>query len=332
MVRRQKSTVPPLAPMKTPIRRWIPWTLALALPLSLCAAEKSKAKSGEQAVLKVKEVVETSSAAHGSRKYDCTYFTLQTGTKEYVLQYKSLPEEDARDNPKDINDGCSGYGMVKPSACWYGHGFIDASMKGIPKTDIRFYRAKVKVLKDVGERVGYDLVFDTEGGPITVRTVAVGGRDELFVAVRGSTGAAGDHVDLEVKFRGYPVGFTGELDRWVHTASADLGNQGKTETTAALNMEKDNWALIADHSLTDPKGGQLGLLWLPGKLEKGTANHWQNYAVQITFSKADMKPEHRFMVCHFEGTTWQDAKKQMADLAKEAPSLIPQALDGWDSR
>lgn len=318
--------------MKTKLIYRTPCILALALPLALSAAEKPKAKGGEQATLRVKQVAETSSAATGSRKCDTTYFTIVTGTREYQLMYKSLPEEEARENPNVVNDSCSGYGMVKPSNCWYGHGFIEASMKGVPKSDIRFYRAKVKVLKDSGDRVGYDLVFDTEGGPITVRTVAVGGRDELYLAVRGSTGSAGDHVDLEVAFRGYPVGFQGELDRWVHAASGDVGNKGQADATGNLDMAKDNWALLADHNLSDPKGGQLGLAWIPGKLEKGSVLHWKNYAIQVAFSKGDLKPEHRFMVCHFDGASWQDAKKQMSDLAKEAPALINAALDGWDNR
>lgn len=320
--------------MKTNLNYWICLGLSLALPWAVPAADvkpldakPAGAKGAPQASLTLKEFSATTRPEGGSRKFSVTHFKILTGTQGYTLQYASLPDEEARNNPKDVNDGGSGYRMIQPDLCWYG---LDAAFTGMPQSNIKIHRGQLKVLKTEGDRVGYDLGFETDSGKIVVRTVAVGGRDELFLSVKG-TPTAGT-ANLEVLFRGYPMSFAkGELSRWVHTSSMDIENKGVIDSTEDLDVGKDHWALFADHNFSTGKGSQLGLVWIPGSLDKGIANHWKNYGVGSTLSKSDAAPEQRFMFCHLGAISWEEAKKRMAEVAKDAPAVIQRALDGWET-
>lgn len=327
--------------MKIPWSQFTSLFVALALPLALKAADSkpeqlNKGASKAIATLEVKEV--SAVIADGEKagmKYSRTSFRINTGTKDYLMNYKSLPADEAKENPRILNDRSSGYGMVKPDRNWYANGFVTASIKGARDSDIQRHQGKVRVLKTEGERVGYDLVFEMEQGTIVVRTVALGGRDELFVAVRGMPAETGMKENLMVGFRGYPMGFDGipreAFDRWVHTASADIGHGGTAQKATPLDIGKDQWALLTDHHLADGRPGQLGLIWAPGKIEEAQVVHNGNYGIDLNYAGSDINPEHRFMVCHLDGMTWQEARKHMAELAKDATSAIQQALDGWDA-
>lgn len=263
--------------------------------------------------------------ANAGRKYDVSHFRISTGTKDYVMQYRSFPANEAADNAGILNDSCSGYGMAKPDGNWYENGFITASVEG--GGDISNHRGNIRVLKTEGPRVGYDLAFELEQGSIVVRTVAMAGRDELFVAVK-STNAS--EAKLTTSFRGYPMGFEGELNRWVHTAGNEIQHSGSAGKATSLDTSDDHWALLTDHNLATGGPGQLGLIWAPENIDKARVVHSGNYAILVNYEGRNTSPEQRFMVCHFDDMSWQDACKRIEELAKDAPSLIKQALDGWD--
>ncbi|MFA6175094.1 MAG: hypothetical protein WC765_00780 [Phycisphaerae bacterium] len=265
---------------------------------------------------------------YAGRKYDISYFRINTGTKDYLLQYRSLPADQATENSKVLNDSGSGYGMLKPDPNWYKSGFITASIEKMSGSDIGCHQGEVRVLKTGGKRVGYDLVFELEQCSIVVRTVAMAGRDELFISVKVTN--YNTEANLVTGFKGFPMGFGGEFDRWVHTASKEISHSGPIGKTTSLDINEDHWALLTDHNLANGGPGQLGLFWAPEKVEKATVIHSGNYAILLNYQGRDINPEHRFMVCHFDGMSWQGACKRMVELAEEAPSLIKQALDGWD--
>ncbi len=306
--------------------------LTLAATLTLHAEdnplERLKAKASQaSASLNVEESTETMSVdGRGDLEIQRTTFSIDTGARLFKMSYRSFVEGNATQNPDLLNDGGSGYGMLEPDRNWYWQGFISASFRGIPGTDIRKRQAKVRILATEGERIGYDLVFEMEAGTIVIRTVALAGREELFVSVFGENGGE----ELAVEFRGYPLGFDGPFDRWAHSTSADIQNQGEERIVVPLDVATDHWVLLTDHMLADTVAdGQLGLVWSPGSLESAKVIHSGNYATGLDASNRGIRPEQQYMLCHIVGMSWQEAREAMKTLAPSAPDLITKALNGW---
>lgn len=293
--------------------------------------ERLKAKASEtSASLSVEESTETMSVGgRGEMEIQRTTFSIDTGARFFKMSYRSFVEGNAIENPDLLSDGGSGYGMLEPDRNWYWQGFIAASFRGISGTDIRKHQAKVRILATEGERVGYDLVFEMEAGTIVIRTVALAGREELFVSVFGENGGE----ELAVEFRGYPLGFNGPFDRWAHSASADIQNQGKERIAVPLDVNTDHWVLLTDHNLADTVAdGQLGLIWPPGTLESAQVIHSENYAMGLDASNRGERPEQQYMLCHIVGKSWQEAREAMKALAPSAPDFITKALTGWTTK
>lgn len=303
----------------------------LTLPAADSQLERLKAKASEtSASLSVEESTETMSVGgRGDMEIQRTTFSIDTGARFFKMSYRSFVEGNAAENPDLLNDGGSGYGMLEPDRNWYWQGFVSASFRGISGTDIRKHQAKVRVLATEGERVGYDLVYEMEAGTIVIRTVALAGREELFISVFGENGGE----ELAVEFRGYPLGFNGPFDRWAHSASADIQNQGKERIAVPLDVNTDHWVLLTDHNLADTVAdGQLGLIWPPGTLESAQVIHSENYAMGLDASNRGERPEQQYMLCHIVGKSWQEAREAMKALAPSAPDFITKALTGWTTK
>lgn len=309
--------------MKKHGRQLLLWTLALTLTLTAADSELERLKqaaSQSQARLEVKEAQERQE----ERPYVRKIFLINTEAQQFQLSYKSFPGEEAVDNAKALNDGCSGYGMQKPSLCWYENGMIEASVAG---HSIGAAEGKARLLEKEGARVAYDLDFDVRGDKLTVRTVALAGREELFFAVYASPNGP----QFNVAFRGYPLGFKGPFDRWVHVDGHDIQNNGEQSSPAgvALDLAKAPWILFTDHRLNSGReAGQLGLIFRKADVEKAMIAHQGNYAIQASFDGKDEANEMRFIQCAFGPMSWQEARTALAALAKEADALMERAFKG----
>lgn len=286
--------------------------------------EDLKAKANTQtAQLNIEKTTEFSNKAEMDYlKYD---FLIDTATVNYKMIYRTFIGEEAIKNPELLSDWSSGYGMVEPDRNWYDQGFIEAYVPGIAHSNIKNCAGKVRTLQTEGERVGYDLIFEMEGTTIVVRTVALAGRDELFVSVKASYSIDG----LFTRFLGYPMGFTEPFDRWVHTATTDIPNAGEENKDVLLDVATDHWALLTDHLFTEGAPGQLGIFWIGDIIDQIKVTHSGNYGIKLSFLSKEDDLEQRFMICRFDTMTWQEAREKMVSLSTMAPDLIEKALGGW---
>lgn len=256
--------------------------------------------------------------------YERTEFRIDTGRRAYALQYKSFLGPHAELNPKSLNDWCSGYGMLEPHPYWYHGGFLSAAVVGAASVCTDGIQGQVRPLATAGVRVGYDLVFAGGAGLVVIRTLAMAGRDELFVSVSGQL-KSGENATLTSTFRGYPLGMKGPFDRWVHGDGQDIQNSGATRTTTPLKLGGAPWLLLADHKL-DPEGQQAGLLGLiyDRKAVSSANMTTDNYSITVSF-EGPATAEQRFIVYTLGPLTWEAACKKLADV-KDAAELLDQAF------
>lgn len=278
-----------------------------------------KAASWSKATLEVKDGKGTQNGRH----YNQTLFVIDTEAQQYKLSYKSFPGEEAADNPKELNDGASGYGMTEPNANWYQNGMVDVSAGGC---SINRVEGKAKVLQKEGALVAYDLTFDLAGDVVVIRTVALAGREELFLSIHASPGAS----KFTSTFRGYPCGFKGPFDRWVHLDGSEIGSgdEGGSAASIPLNLEKAPWILLTDHQLnsTGNAAGQLGIVFRKTAVAKASVSLRGNYAITTSFMAKDGGNEMQFILCNFSGMSWQEAIHALAALAKQGESLLDEAF------
>ncbi|MDO9543364.1 MAG: hypothetical protein Q7J98_13740 [Kiritimatiellia bacterium] len=244
--------------------------------------------------------------------YEQTFFEIDTGARKYKLRYTSFLGAYAFLNPKYLNDGCSGYGMLSPFPNWYQNGFIGVALDGAGGPNISTIQAKVRILADKGPCVAYDLVFTGENGTIVVRTAALAGREELFVSVFGWL-EQGSIKGITTWFYGFPLGFKGPFDRWVHADGQDIRNAGKERKAFPLAGQGKSWLLLADHQAdSDGKeGGLLGLIFDKSAISRAEAVHCSNYGITITFV-GDAGKEQRFIVYTFDAMKWETARARIA--------------------
>lgn len=320
-------------------RRHLACMLAALTALAVFAARPSAAVEAGLQALKTAAArpcaaltTEAVRRAAGDRQCVVRTFTLDTGTTTLALQYQTFPGEGAADNRRLLNDGCSGYGMLLPNASWYTGGFLDAALTlagGRRACGDR--EARVAVLARDGRRAGYDLVYDWPDATVVVRTMAIAGRDELFVAIYGRARAPGTAGTLSTAFQGYPIGFTGPFDRCVHAGSLEFRNAGAVgQPTASVDLARSSWLLLTDH-LLNAKGdhsGQLGIVFDRNGLAKVDARHGNNYSIGIGCTSAPGQGAQRFIVCNFDAMSVKAAEEALAGLAAHTQTLLAQAFDG----
>ena len=300
-------------------------TLVAHLHAADTELEKLRAAANEpRAALEVEQTV------YRKRGRDVveTSFLIDTGARRYRLRYKTFRGEAARHNPKDLNDWASGYGMVEPHTFWYANGMlIDVRLAGgKDRVHIMGLQGVVRPLATEGSRVAFDLVFSGDRGSVVVRTVALAGREELFISVSGTLASEETGV-LTTTFCAYPHGFKAPLDRWVHTDGRDLPNAGKERKTFPLDLKAATWLLLCDHG-KDPEGRQMGLLGLAydrAALTAATVEHARNYSIRPTFTGHGTS-EQRYIVYTFGSMTWQAARRRLSQVT-DATALLKQAFD-----
>jgi hypothetical protein len=269
-----------------------------------------------------------SAQKQADKDFQNSEFLLDTAVMKYRLRYKTFPGAEAAQNPKLLNDWGSGYGMLAPHEFWYHNGFLDAALVDNKAGSVYMFALSgvVRELAAKGQRVGYDLVFSNAQGSVVVRTVALAGREELFVSVCGRLNAGAAGV-LSVTFRGYPLGFSGPFDRWLHGDGQDIQNAGSERKTAALKLDVAPWLLLADHKL-DPEGKRAGLLGLiyDRKALTSASLTTSNYSLDVRF-EGPGDQEQRFIVYTFGPKTWQAARQHLAEV-KDAGELLDRAFKG----
>jgi len=305
-----------------------PHLLLLAGWLHAGDAELERLKTAAnqpRAVLGIEQTV------HRKRGRDVlgTHFLIDTGARRYRLRYKTFRGEEARHNPKDLNDWASGYGMVEPHTFWYANGMlIDVRLAGgKASVNAMGLQGKVRPLVTEGPRVAFDLVFSSDAGGVVVRTVALAGREELFMSVSGTLKSEKPAV-LTTTFCGYPHGFKTPLDRWVHVEGQDIPNAGKERKSCPLDLKVAPWLLLCDHG-KDPKGQQIGSLGLGydrAALTKVEVEHARNCSIRPTFAGPGAS-EQRYLVYSFGPMTWQAARTLLSQTT-DADELLGQAFHG----
>jgi len=262
------------------------------------------------------------------KPYNVTRFKLDTKMVRYLLRYQSFLGANASENPRLLNDGASGYGMLQPHGYWYGNGFLDAALR----TSQGLLSASqceggVKVLEESGQRAAFDLRFGQPGAGMVLRTAALAGRGELFVELRGKAEA---RFTLSATFHGYPLGFNAPFDRCVHTAAGETGNSGTNYVTTALDPSKSQWLLLTDHKLNadGKRSGQLGLVFRRAGVKSLRVTHGGNYVINVDFVGGEDVGALDFIVCDFDVMTIKGAEDKLAVLAKDSDGLFKRAFDG----
>ena len=294
-------------------------------------AELEALKAAANESMAVLEVEQTVYRKRGRDVVE-TRLLIDTGARRYRLRYKTFRGEAARHNPRDLNDWASGYGMIDPHTFWYANGMlIDVRLAGRKESvQVMGLQGKVRPLTTAGSRVVFDLVFSSDAGCVVVRTVALAGREELFISVSGALASA-EPASLTTTFCGYPHGFEAPLDRWVHTDGRDLPNAGKDRKTFPLDLEAAPWLLLCDHG-KGLEGRQMGLLGLGydrAELTAATIEHARNYSIRPTFI-GPCTSEQRYVAYTFGPMTWQEARRRLSH-AGDAGALFRQAFDGLQS-
>lgn len=262
-----------------------------------------------------------------------TQFHIDTGLRRYGLRYKTFSTENAGENPRQLNDWSSGYGMVAPHSCWYHQGMLkDVGLIG-PEGSVYIMTTAgtPRVLADAGPRVGYDLVFTRPEGTIVVRTVALGGREELFIAIFGRL-AEDTPETLRAEFYAFPQGFTAPFDRWVHGDGQDIQNAGDEQQRFPWDLDKEGpWMLFADHAkpLDEAHLGPLGLIYDKAAVTSASVYHNRNYAITATFDGPGTL-QQRYIMFTFPAMGHEEAGRRLANVA-DADELFTRAFDGWPS-
>ena len=298
-------------------------TLVRAAPVDMELERLKAAASAADARL----VVRTSTYDRGAREVDQTEFRIDTGARQYTMRYKTFRDDEARQNAKDLNDGSSGYGMVAPHQNWYHNGFVQVDLSGPAGSSIRFMEGKPRPLVAAGPRVAYDLVFTDQTATVVLRTVALGGRDELFLSVAGRCAIDGEGR-LTTTFCGYPLGFAPPFDRWVHADGQDIRHADKERKQSPLDLKAAPWLLLADHRL-DPSGSKQGLLGLAydkGVLTHAAVVHNRNYAILPSFTGSATE-EQRYIVYTFGPLTWEAARAGLSQTGYPT-DLVERAFGG----
>ena len=246
-----------------------------------------------------------------------TDFTIDTGTRVYQLTSAARPLVTPPVGPRFA------YGMRKPNGNWFDGGMVDVSPQGRSMADAE---VKVQVLKTEGPLVAYDLLIDGQNGAaFAIRTVALAGRDELFLAVYTSP----DVARFSVSFHGYPCGYGGQKDRWVHVEGSDIQNEGDGKyIPVPLDLDKAPWILMTDHLLNEDggKAGQLGLAFRKSTVEKAFVTHVSNYRITASFSSQPDTNLMEFILSNFDPMTWEEARTTLAASARQSDALLDQAF------
>jgi hypothetical protein len=289
--------------------------------------ERLKAAANEvQAAL---EVTERTFQKEGLTATE-TLFKIDTGQRKFVLRYNTFSGAQAAENPKLLNDWSSGYGLIVPQPGWYQNGLLrDVVLRG-PGGMVQLLNTegRPRVLAAGGGRIAYDLVFTRPEGIIVVRTVALGGREELLIRVSGKL--AGDPAQtLSTEFYAFPQGHTAPLDRWVHGAGQDLQNVGQERKQFPWDLSREGaWMLLCDHAKApgDSPMGPVGLIYDPAALTSAAVLHNRNYPIIATFT-GPATAEQGYLLYTFGPQPWEEARRRLAEI-KDAGELLARAFAG----
>jgi hypothetical protein len=284
--------------------------------------EKLKREASKSiATLKIKENKGTKKDLEYIRKI----FYVNTGVKKYVLRYSSFLGENAKNNPKMLNDQNSGYGMVNPAIGWYSNGFIRVALRGKSgNVYMHNLQGKIIALQTEGDRVGYDIVFKNNGGTIVVRTIALAGKYPLFVAVYGKLSKPGA-ANMNTKFRAYPSGFKKPFNRCVLGENLKVGHSEKKSINTKVESDKTSWLLLTDIG----KPGCVGLVFDKKDTGSININHNGNYAVCPFFYKTGNDSiKQQFIVYNFGKLAHSKATAELKNTVVESEKLFNQAFDG----
>jgi hypothetical protein len=257
--------------------------------------------------------------------YDQTYIKIDTGVKKYTMRYKTFHGEKAKENPSKLSDWCSGYGMVQPTSTWYSNGFIWANLKSTSGSiNIGNNQGKIKVLKDKGSVVGYDICFDNEFGNIVVRTIAIAGKKPLFIAVYGKLKST-ETATLATYFNGYPGGFKAPHNRCVFGEKLKVENSGKEKKSTTVEKESTPWLLLDDLGKPDC----LGIIFNKETVGDIKVEHRSNYAVRSHFTKEGSGIlKQGFIVYEFIDTRSKVAISSLKKDASHMKVLFKKAFTG----
>jgi hypothetical protein len=254
-------------------------------------------------------------------------FDINTQTKQYSLQYKTFAGADAKDNPAMLNDWSSGYGMMLPYTYWYHNGFVSVVLKTADSGCHSFNIAGVPtILEKSGKRIAYDITFKNASGCMVVRTVALAGKDELYIGVFGKSlsDAAGT---IESTLGGYPFGFDAPMNRIVYSENLEIKN-GDAET----ELKTAPWLLLSDKLKEDKnEGGMLGLIYDKKTVSKATVDIKNNYCVYIFLAtpfKASEVSKQYCMIFTFGKTIVAGAKKLLSEKSGVADKAFEDAFSG----
>jgi hypothetical protein len=258
-----------------------------------------------------------------------TKFNIQTGTAEYQLAYVN-PAERAADGPYRLGT-YSGYGMLQPAGYWFWESFVNLCSPRPQRSPFCLGQvAATPVIRERrGDRVAYDLLFQDQEARVAIRTVALGGRAVLVLAIDRS----GAETPCDVIFWGYPQGMTGPFDRCVHVGPTEYRNRGTPgpQDLPIINYDLDlqpaPWVLMTDHG-KEGQPGQLGLVFDRQEVRQARVAIEYNFYMRLTLTSAPGARPVRLVMATFTGMTSQEAAAALGVLAEQAPELWARALGG----
>ncbi|MHB9139977.1 MAG: hypothetical protein ACYC4Q_11300, partial [Victivallaceae bacterium] len=182
------------------------------------------------------------------------------------------------------------------------------------------------VLEKSGKRVAYDITFKNAVGCVVIRTVALAGKDELYIGVFGkhSSDAGGT---LESTLRGYPQGYTAPRNRVAYGDNLEIKNgDAKTELSLAP------WLLLSDKLKEKMnEGGMLGVVYDKKTISHAKVNIKDNYRIDtslLTPFNANEVSKQYCMIFTFGKVTVADAKKLLSEKAGAADKAFEDAFSG----
>lgn len=254
-------------------------------------------------------------------------FDINTQTMQYSMQYKTFPGEDAKNNPAKLNDCSSGYGMNLPYPNWYTGGFINVSlMMPANGCNMSLIAGGPTILETSGKRVAYDITFKNASGCIVVRTVALAGKDELYIGVFGKTlvNSAGT---MESTLSGYPLGFTAPHDRVVYGDNLEIKNGD-----ARTRLNAVSWLLLSDKlKEKNNGGGLLGIIYDKNTMQGASVEIKDNYRVNVAFESpfnATEISKQYFIIFTFKKTTVPEAEKLLLEKNGVSVKAFENAFNG----
>lgn len=307
-------------------------SLVLAVALSTMQSAKS-----DDTLDKLKASADTATTTLTFKEGNCKNFEktdyllynfgIDTQTIQYSLQYKTFAGADAKNNPAKLNDWSSGYGMVAPYDYWYSNGLLEVGLVSADRGCYITNTAGVPtILEKSGKRIAYDITFKNVNGCVVIRTVALAGKDELYLGVFGKTAsdAAGTLTSV---LTGYPLGSAMPRDRVVYGENFEIKNGD-----AKAELKTTRWLLLSDKKKENKNdGGMLGVIYDKKTITQASVEIKDNYRIStslVTTFNANEVSKQYCMIFTFAKITVEDAKKLLLEKAGVADNAFEDAFSG----